>query len=126
MSDRIHVAVPAVVISLALCVSGATGAYAADATPADANPASDEGIAEVIVTSQRREESLSKVPISITAITSQDIDNKGIKDITDVARFTPGDEPVSIPIDGLPPAMVGLMVILAMIVVAFAGFWLLR
>jgi hypothetical protein len=33
---------------------------------------------------------------------------------------------VSIPIDGLPPAMVGLMVILAMIVVAYAGFWLLR
>jgi len=45
---------------------------------------------------------------------------------SDVARFAPGDEPVSIPIDGLPPAMVGLMVILAMIVVAYAGFWLLR
>jgi outer membrane receptor protein involved in Fe transport len=90
MSDRIHVAVPAAVITLALCVSGATGAYAADATSAGATAASDEGIAEVIVTSQRREESLSKVPISITAITSQDIDNKGIKDITDVARFTPG------------------------------------
>jgi protein phosphatase len=36
------------------------------------------------------------------------------------------DEPVSIPIEGLPPAMVGLMVIVAMIVVAYAGFWLLR
>ena len=46
--------------------------------------------------------------------------------ISDVARYSPHDEPVSIPIDGLPPAMVGLMVILAMIVVAYAGFWLLR
>jgi len=45
---------------------------------------------------------------------------------TDIARYGSGDEPVSIPIDGLPPAMVGLMVILAMIVVAYAGFWLLR
>ena len=46
--------------------------------------------------------------------------------VTDVGRFSPHDEPVSIPIDGLPPAMVGLMVIVAMIVVAYAGFWLLR
>jgi serine/threonine protein phosphatase PrpC len=44
----------------------------------------------------------------------------------DVARYTPHEEPVSIPIDGLPPALVGLMVIAAMIVVAYAGFWLLR
>jgi serine/threonine protein phosphatase PrpC len=45
--------------------------------------------------------------------------------MSEVARFS-RDEPVSIPIDGLPPAMVGLMVIVAMIVVAYAGFWLLR
>jgi len=57
--------------------------------PADECSASG-ALAEVVVTSQRREESLSKVPISITAITQQDIDSKGIKDITDVARFTPG------------------------------------
>jgi outer membrane receptor protein involved in Fe transport len=89
MSDRIDVAVR-VAVTMAMCVSAATGVYAADAVPAGDASASNEGIAEVIVTSQRREESLSKVPISITAITQQDIDNKGIKDITDVARFTPG------------------------------------
>jgi iron complex outermembrane receptor protein len=47
-------------------------------------------LAEVVVTSTRREESLSKVPISVTAITQEEMDLKGIKDITDVARFTPG------------------------------------
>jgi protein phosphatase len=47
-------------------------------------------------------------------------------EVADLGRYAPHDEPVSIPIDGLPPAMVGLMVILAMIVVAYAGFWLLR
>src|SRR6202035_1289824 len=35
-------------------------------------------------------ESLSKVPISVTALTQEDMDTKGIKDITDVVRFTPG------------------------------------
>ena len=47
-------------------------------------------MAEVTVTAQRREETLSKVPVSVTALTQADIDNKGIKDISDVARFTPG------------------------------------
>jgi len=45
---------------------------------------------EVIVTATRREEDMSKVPISVTALTQADMDMKGIKDITDVARFTPG------------------------------------
>jgi iron complex outermembrane recepter protein len=45
---------------------------------------------EVTVTAQRREESLSKVPVSVTAMTQADIDAKGVKDISDVARFTPG------------------------------------
>ena len=44
----------------------------------------------------------------------------------DLARYSPHDEPVSIPIDGLPPALVGFMVVAAMIVVACAGFLLLR
>ncbi|MBS0419189.1 MAG: TonB-dependent receptor [Proteobacteria bacterium] len=85
---RIQAAVR-VALATTLCVSAATGVYAADAVPAEDSSASG-ALAEVVVTSQRREESLSKVPISITAITSQDIDSKGIKDITDVARFTPG------------------------------------
>src|ERR1700684_4196823 len=45
---------------------------------------------EVVVTATRREEDLSKVPLSVTALTQADMDMKGIKDITDVARFTPG------------------------------------
>jgi len=49
-----------------------------------------------------------------------------VEPVADLGRYSPHDDPVSIPIDGLPPAMVGLMVILAMIVVAYAGFWLLR
>src|SRR5271168_4359381 len=45
---------------------------------------------EITVTATRHEESLSKVPISITALTQDAIDLRGIKDILDVARFTPG------------------------------------
>jgi protein phosphatase len=46
--------------------------------------------------------------------------------VGDVRRYSPHDEPVSLPVDGLPPAMVGFMVIVAMVAVAYAGFCLLR
>jgi outer membrane receptor protein involved in Fe transport len=45
---------------------------------------------EVTVTASRREESLSKVPISVSAYTQETMDIKGIKDIDDIARYTPG------------------------------------
>src|SRR5579871_4194523 len=99
-------------LGLVLCIVGATAAYAAgspDSAAAPAPPAAGPeastpaapaapaeevapagGIAEVVVTAERREESLSKVPISVTAMTQDQMDMKGIKDITDVARFTPG------------------------------------
>lgn len=86
-SLRIRSAVRLALVA-AMCASGAT-VHAADAVPA-AESAAPEVMAEVTVTAQRREESLSKVPVSVTALTQADIDNKGIKDISDVARFTPG------------------------------------
>src|ERR1700757_2582017 len=48
------------------------------------------GLQEVVVTATRREEALSKVPISVTALTQEALDQKGIKDIRDMVRFTPG------------------------------------
>jgi len=55
-------------------------------------PASEPGagLQEIVVTSTRHEESLSKVPLSVTALTQESIDVRGIKDFQDIARFTPG------------------------------------
>jgi protein phosphatase len=47
-------------------------------------------------------------------------------DMAHYSPHAPHDEPVSLPVDGLPPAMVGFMVIVAMVAVAYAGFCLLR
>ena len=52
--------------------------------------ASVPGLQEVVVTATRRAEALSKVPISATALTQDDMDLKGIKDFQDIVRFTPG------------------------------------
>jgi len=48
------------------------------------------GLEEIVVTATRREENISKVPISITALSQEDLDQKGIKDFTEMVRFTPG------------------------------------
>jgi iron complex outermembrane recepter protein len=45
---------------------------------------------EITVTATRHEESLSKVPLSVTALTQDAMDIRGIKDFQDIVRFTPG------------------------------------
>ncbi|HUE10786.1 MAG TPA: TonB-dependent receptor plug domain-containing protein, partial [Steroidobacteraceae bacterium] len=65
---------------------------AADETAPAAAPAAEAvgPLQEIVVTATRHEESLSKVPISVTALTQDAMDVRGIKDFQDVARFTPG------------------------------------
>src|ERR1700733_1456393 len=66
---------------------------AAAAKPSAENPNSAAGptqLAEIVVTATRHEESLSKVPVSVSAFTQEDMDQKGMKDFTDIVRFTPG------------------------------------
>ncbi|HET7756927.1 MAG TPA: TonB-dependent receptor [Steroidobacteraceae bacterium] len=71
------------------CAGGAAWADQQPAQPTEqAAPAG--ALQEVVVTATRREESLSKVPISVTALTQESLDVRGIKDFQEVARFTPG------------------------------------
>jgi outer membrane receptor protein involved in Fe transport len=70
--------------------TGAWVAPFAGAADADTNSAAPVGLEEITVTATRREETISRVPISITAISQDMLDQKGIKDFADVARFTPG------------------------------------
>ena len=54
-------------------------------------PATTAGnLQEITVTATRREESLFRVPISVTALTQEGLDERGIEDFSEVARFTPG------------------------------------
>ena len=48
------------------------------------------GISEIVVTAEKRAEPLSKVPITITALSQDDLDQQGIKGIDDIARNVPG------------------------------------
>ncbi|MDT9600354.1 TonB-dependent receptor [Sphingosinicella rhizophila] len=84
-----------------LAVLGAAGpAFAQDAAlPADSvvgtDPATElagnEGDSgDIIVTARRREESLMDVPVSISAVTAEEIELRGAKTLEDLARSVPG------------------------------------
>ncbi|HEX4240585.1 MAG TPA: TonB-dependent receptor [Steroidobacteraceae bacterium] len=80
---------PAAGICAVIAALSPVALQAADADSTDA-AASAGPLQEIVVTATRHEESLSKVPISVTALNQEAMDIRGIKDITDVARFTPG------------------------------------
>jgi outer membrane receptor protein involved in Fe transport len=75
---------------IALAALGAAAASQAQEQAPAAETGTVPGLQEVVVTATRREESLSKVPISVMALTEEALDNRGIKDFSEVARFTPG------------------------------------
>ena len=47
-------------------------------------------IEEITVTARKKEESLADAPYTITALTSQQIELAGIKQLSDVVAYTPG------------------------------------
>ena len=76
------------VMAAVLLSAGSAAVAQEEATATEAAAAGP--LQEVTVTATRRAESLSKVPISVTALTQESMDDRGVKDFADVARFTPG------------------------------------
>jgi iron complex outermembrane recepter protein len=82
--------------SLLICVTVAaisSAVFAAPAAPPGGSSsvaAPDEGIQEIVVTAQKRDENLETVPVAITAFTSKERDLLGLETIQDFTNFTPG------------------------------------
>jgi len=64
------------------------------ALPASAQGRTDAGdsvaLEEIVVTARKREESLLDVPLSVTAVSAAILEERSIRDIRDLAAFTPG------------------------------------
>src|SRR3546814_10910307 len=58
--------------------------------PVQAQEAQSEGLAEIIVTAEKREENLQSVPVSVTAMTGEALTAKGISNVEDLQFFVPG------------------------------------
>ena len=72
---------------LMLCHSNSFGQ--STGTPEATSAQTDPQLEDIVVTATRREESLSRVPISIAAYSQQKMDDQGIRSIEDIARLTP-------------------------------------
>ena len=78
----------AVLIFAPALAAAAAGLTQTTAGPEDGSP--KEGLTEIVVTAQRRDESIKKVPISITALSQQSMDDLQIKQLNDLATVVPG------------------------------------
>lgn len=63
---------------------------AQNTTKARPATATDSGIGDIIVTAQRREENLQKVPISVSAFGAKAIKDKGLTDVSRLEGLVPG------------------------------------
>ena len=72
--------------ALAAAVSGALVLHPSRAQEA-ANP---PGLSEIIVTAQKREQNIQDVPISVIALSAQQLKDSGVSDIKDMTALTPG------------------------------------
>lgn len=80
--------------SLTLLSGGAAFAQVAGGAPPATGPATNTtnsaGIADIIVTARKREESAQRIPVAVTNLNSQAIAQKGITKAEDLGRFVPG------------------------------------
>ena len=92
--------------SKGLLLATAIGSFPAMAAAQDAaaNASSDaNGFGDIVVTSQRTEQRLQDVPISVTAITADEIQTRQVNTPTDVARLVP-----NLKLDGVTGGSAGL------------------
>lgn len=59
------------------------------ATQAAAEPVAQGG-GDIVITARKRGEDILKVPVAVTALTSEDLAVRGVVSLNDVANFTPG------------------------------------
>jgi len=55
-------------------------------------PAARDQLAEVIVTAEKRAQDISKVPVSVSALTMNELENAGVQSVVDLGSAAPGVE----------------------------------
>ena len=74
-------------LALILCIAAPAPLWAADAP--SATPGSDT-LAEIVVTAEKRESTVEKTPLSITAISGADLQSRGLSSAQEAIQAVPG------------------------------------
>lgn len=81
--------VSALAIALGLVVSQPALAQDTKGQQPEANDDQDQGLGEIVVTAQKREENLQRAAISVTAINAEDLTRKGVTDVNQLQTMAP-------------------------------------
>mgnify|MGYP003112028188 CR=1 FL=1 len=76
--------------ALAFALSTPVAAVAQDSGPSDTAADDGFGINDIVVTAQRREQRLQSVPISVSAVSGDDLERTGITDMRQLTQTMPG------------------------------------
>lgn len=75
----------------ALCLGPVGAAFAQDTAPTEANVADNDGdLGEIVVTAQKRNESVNRVGMSITAASGEALTKAGVTDVSQLTKVVPG------------------------------------
>ncbi|CAN5238999.1 TonB-dependent receptor [soil metagenome] len=77
-------------LMVATCLTTPAFAFAQQATPPSSDPNHATMLEDIVVTARRREERLQEVPIAVTALSEQVLEEKGVRDANDLAQVAPG------------------------------------
>ena len=83
---RLSLLVTALGVSGNAWAQGAAGNADAESSVRTSSMSGDQ----IIVTARRREESLQDVPVSVTALDAETLNNRSIQDLSDLSRVSPG------------------------------------
>lgn len=92
LKGKTHLRAASCVAALLAATPGLAQAADQAAAPAPA-PAADSaapGLADIVVTANRRSERLQDVPISVTAVTKDVLERQNVRDINDLTKLVPG------------------------------------
>ena len=90
-----HILAAGTALAAVLAFSSAASAQTAPTTPAGPTPAAQPSdaqsgqVAEIVVTATKRETSLERTPIAISAFSQNQLDRNQVKDVTGLADFVP-------------------------------------
>ncbi len=77
-------------LMVATCLTTPAFAFARQAAPPSSDPNQATMLEDIVVTARRREERLQEVPIAVTALSEQVLEEKGVRDANDLAQVAPG------------------------------------
>src|ERR1700684_3712897 len=84
---------------LAISATWSLGAWPADTS-------NQPALTEIIVTAQKREQNIQDVPVSFMAVSAQELQDAGVKDIKNLQVLTPGVTVTSTPTENVTTARI--------------------